>query len=66
MNLTLEQEEKFKFYVAEIEERMTVLSDWEKSFFLDQVQRHKEYGAGTRLSPKQWAVMDKIYAKVTE
>lgn len=40
------------------------LSEWEQAFMVSTEERHKEYGDGTRMSDKQWAVIDRIYEKV--
>ena len=66
MNLTLEQEEKLQFTLDTIAEHRAVLNDWERGFFDDQVKRFEEHGAKMFLSPKQWAVLNKMYEKATE
>lgn len=66
MTLTIEQEEKLRTYMATIAERRKSLSDWESSFFSDQEKRYEQYGSRIHLSPKQWAVLDRMYEKVTE
>lgn len=66
MPLTLEQEEKLSFYISEIETNLKVLNDWEKTFYQDQAKRYDEHGSKINISPKQWAVLEKIYAKATE
>ena len=38
------------------------LSDWERSFLKDQQERFEKYGTDTRMSPKQWGVLDRILA----
>lgn len=65
MVLNLEQEDKLNFYIEEIEANERKLNDWERMFFNDQVKRYAEHGAKMSLSPKQWAVLDKMYKKVT-
>lgn len=40
------------------------LSDWERSFVDDFAQRREQYGEDTRVSPKQWGVLDKIHMKL--
>lgn len=66
MNLSLELEEKLKFTLDTIAEHRKDLSDWERGFFDDQVKRYDEFGARMYLSPKQWAVLNRMYDKVTE
>lgn len=65
MPLSSEQEEKLNTFFQELEGAPR-LNDWEKGFLKDQVERYKQYGAGMNLSPKQWAVLNKMYEKVTE
>lgn len=36
------------------------LNSWEKSFVEDTNARYEKYGADTRMSPKQWQVLDNI------
>ena len=45
-------------------ENSSKLNDWEKGFMTDQQSRYEEYGENMRVSPKQWAVMNKIAEKV--
>ncbi len=39
-------------------------SDWEKGFLTDQQDRMEKYGQDIRLSPKQWAILDRIANKI--
>lgn len=48
-----------------IEAEMGKLSDWERGFIKNQLDRHAQYGADTRVSPKQWAVINRVYEKLT-
>lgn len=66
MSLTLEQEEKVRFTLDTIAEHRAQLNDWERGFFDDQVKRFEEFGARMTLTPKQWAILDKMYQKATE
>lgn len=65
MPISSEQEELLNAIFNEAEGAPS-LNDWEKSFLKDNMQRYKEYGAGINLSPKQWAVLEKIKEKCTE
>ncbi len=65
MPLSHEQEEKLNAIFNEVEGASN-LTAWERTFLKDQIDRYKEYGAGINLSPKQWAVLNKLYEKVTE
>lgn len=65
MSLTAEEHEKLADMLAAIEPEMKQLSDWEKGFIKDQLERHEKYGAGIRLSVKQWAAIRRVHEKVT-
>jgi len=66
MSLTDEQEEKFLFWIDEIKNNLSRLNDWERGFIKDQLERYEKYKSGISMSPKQWAVMEKMYTKVTD
>lgn len=40
------------------------LSDWERGFVQDTLERIEKYGQRTRVSEKQWAVLNRIYGKL--
>lgn len=40
------------------------LSQWERNFVRDQRERYEEHGAAISMSPKQWAILNKIDAKL--
>ncbi len=65
MSLTDEQEEKFRFVVHTLDDARKDLSEWERNFLDDQLKRYDQYGSKITLSPKQWAVLDKMYEKAT-
>jgi hypothetical protein len=64
MNITLEQEEKLSLALNEIDESKSKLNDWEKGFYEDMAARYQEWGARISLSPKQWAVIERMLDKV--
>ena len=66
MNLTLDQEEKLHHLMEEIAASRSKLNKWEAGFFEDQEKRYAEHGSQIFLSPKQWAVLNSLYEKVTE
>jgi len=68
MPLTDDQEEKVRFMLSELDsdEARKIMNSWERDFVFDQVKRYDQYGSQMNLSPKQWAILDKIYEKVTE
>lgn len=66
MNLTLDQEEKLRFMLADISDNLETLTRWERDFMNDQIKRYDEHGPTMTLSGKQWAVINKIYEKVTD
>ena len=48
-----------------IEPETKQLNDWERGFFTDQWDRYEKYGEGIFMSPKQIAILRKMYEKVT-
>lgn len=40
------------------------LTEWERSFMHDQLERYETYGERTRFSEKQMGVIDRVYAKL--
>lgn len=40
------------------------LTEWEQGFIISTEERYNLYKDETRISPKQWAVLDRIYDKV--
>lgn len=65
MTLTAEENQNLEDMLATIEAEMGALSEWERNFIKDQLERHAKYGADMRLSPKQWGVIRRVYANVT-
>lgn len=61
MAISKEQFERFDSMLSALEADMGALSDWEKGFIGDQIKRVREYRENVFLSPKQLAVIKKIY-----
>ena len=40
------------------------LTDWERGFIQDTAERLEKYGDRTRVSEKQWGVLNRIYGKL--
>lgn len=66
MSLTMDRAQKLEYYLSALLENRKVLSEWERGFLDDTVNRYSEYGADIRLSHKQWAVLDRMYEKATD
>lgn len=66
MPLTEEQEERLSLLLSELEANRKSLSDWERGFLDDQSKRFDQYGAKVFMSPKQFAVLERMYEKVTD
>lgn len=66
MNLTLDQEEKLRYMLAEIGDAMGSLTKWEQDFMQDQIKRYDKLGATMFLSGKQWAIIDRVYEKISD
>ena len=66
MPLTEAEEEKLNDFLVEFEENRKFLSDWERAFLDDQIKRYADFKSKMSLSPKQWAVLNRMYEKITE
>lgn len=66
MSLTQEEEERLHNLLQTLEGCTKALSDWERNFLADQSNRYQQYGSKIFMSPKQWAVLQRMYEKVTE
>jgi hypothetical protein len=66
MSLSDEQETKLANILETCLEGRKQLNDWERGFLDDQAKRYDEYKSRMSLSPKQWAILDKMYEKVTD
>lgn len=65
MNLTLDQEEKLRYMLAELGDNLEALTTWERNFVQDQIKRYDELGSRMFMSGKQWACLVKIHEKST-
>jgi len=66
---TQEQFEKIEQTIAGVNELMEggnggELSEFEESFMISMDERVTQYGSDTFVSPKQMAIIDKIYEKI--
>lgn len=66
MSLTEDEDEKLQHMLGLLEENIKLLSEWEQGFIRDQIKRYEEYRANIRVSPKQWAVINRIYKEKIE
>lgn len=64
MALSEEQTNWLETFFAQCDTNAAKLSQWETNFVTDQKTRYEEHGAEIRMSPKQWAVLNKIDAKI--
>lgn len=48
------------------EEGHGFLTEWEKDFIDQTRERYKQYGDRISVSEKQWAILERIYAKIME
>lgn len=51
---------------AERNDEEDPLSEWEQGFIISTEERYNLYKDETRISPKQWAVLNRIYDKVVD
>jgi len=66
MTLTDNQEQLLVEMLDTIGANRSRLGSWERTFFDDQAKRYAEHQSRMWLSGKQWAVLRKMYEKVTE
>ena len=66
--LSDDQEEKVRWMLSELDSdpARKIMNSWEQSFVSDQLKRYDTYGSEMSLSPKQWAILEKLHEKVTE
>jgi hypothetical protein len=66
--VALSDDERFKLDIVleacRDEDIFKGLSEWEQGFISSTDERYKLYKDATRLSEKQWGVIDRIYDKV--
>lgn len=56
--------DKLELILNGAKEHESVLSDWERGFIQDTMERLEKFGTRIRVSDKQWAVLDRIYGKL--
>lgn len=66
MSLTSEEEDRLIHLLSSLEDNIKLLSDWERGFVLDNVKRYEDFKSGVRLSPKQWAILERVYKEKIE
>lgn len=66
MSLTTEEEDRLIHLLSSLEDNIKLLSDWERGFVIDNVKRYEEHKSNIRLSPKQWAVLERVYKEKIE
>ena len=45
-------------------EAQSSVSDWERGFMSDQVERWEKFGSDIRFSPRQWDILRRVAAKL--
>lgn len=66
MSLTDDEENRLIHLLSSLEENLKLLSEWERGFVLDHVKRFEEHKSNIRLSPKQWAVLERVFKEKIE
>lgn len=61
MALSAKENEQLTDMLERIRPNVDQLTDWQKSFIRDQMDRHAKYGDTMFLSAKQWAKIKEIY-----
>jgi hypothetical protein len=64
--VTEDEIHKLQLIITGIEEQGATcdVTKWERDFMDSQRERLEQYGERTRISDKQWAIIDRIYDKV--
>lgn len=64
--MALSEEESFLLEqaITAARDNFDELTEWEQGFMVSTEERYKQYGSGTRLSEKQWGVINRVYDKV--
>lgn len=61
MALTSEQDERLTLILESLEPVLKELYPAARGFIEDQLKRHAQYKDDIRMSPKQWAWLEKLY-----
>lgn len=64
--MALDADEQFRLeqIITAARDNFDELSEWEQGFMVSTEERIKLYGANSRVSEKQWAILDRVYDKV--
>tara|TARA_B100000700_G_scaffold331737_1_gene467774 strand:+ start:7384 stop:7584 length:201 start_codon:yes stop_codon:yes gene_type:complete len=57
MSITDDEDVKLQEILQDCNDNFEKLNGWEQGFISDNQQRYEEYGAGIRLSAKQWKIL---------
>lgn len=60
MSLSSEEMEYIEDVIAHFEDAPMKVSSWEQGFMEDQATRFKRYGVETKISVKQWNIINKV------
>lgn len=63
MALSLEQEERLRDLLINLEPEAKAMKDHERGFVEDQIKRFEQYGSRVFISPKQWGWLDALHEK---
>jgi hypothetical protein len=61
--ITEEEQEKLEHIINHVSDYFNNISEWEQKFMTDIRNKYERYTLNLRLSPKQWAVLEKIDEK---
>lgn len=59
-----DQQFKLELIINGAKDDMDKLTEWEQNFLISLEERYNEWGDRTRISDKQWVILDRIYDKV--
>jgi hypothetical protein len=64
MALSSDEQMKLEIIFEGAKEFFDELTEWEQGFVVSTEERYNQYKDGTRVSAKQWGILDRIYDKV--
>lgn len=64
--MALNEDDVFKLeqVITAAKDNFDELSEWEQGFMVSTEERYQLYGANSRVSDKQWTILDRIYSNV--
>lgn len=64
MSISEEYADRLELILNGAQEYEGELTDWERGFIQDTVERYEKYGTNIRVSDKQWVILERIWGKL--